>query len=940
MMLTGMCAADVSAAEKKTATDYQAYSANLDKSAYSGNDLGASYSKKATTFKVWSPNAASVRVNIFEHGSDNEGDAGSIMSRAMTLDKTTGVWSVTISGDLLNKYYTYSVTHGKTPKETADVYAKACGVNGQRSMVVDLSTTNPDGWENDKHVLVQNQTDASVWEISVADFSSSESSGVSEANRGKYLAFTEEGTTVNGVQGASSTCVDYLKKLGVKYVQIMPFYDFGSVDESKNIMDKYNWGYDPVNYNCPEGSYSTNPKKGEVRIKECKQMIQALHNAGIGVIMDVVYNHTYTSDSWLQRTVPNYYYRMNNDGTFSNGSGCSNDTASEHLMFRKYMIDSVTYWASEYHIDGFRFDLMGLHDVTTMNSIRTALDNLYADGSGSQILMYGEAWDMATNCDEGTVLASQKNLKQLSDRIGAFDDTIRDAIKGSTGGTDGAFVQEGSRRANLKTGIAGQSDTTTGWANVPSQCVTYASCHDNLCLYDKLVGSVYGADGKYRKRYEDLVAMNKLSAAIVITSQGIPFSLGGEEFCRSKDGDENSYASSRKENMLDWENVDLYSDVIEYYRGLYKIRDAFAAFSDSTAATANSLTYLSDVPKGVTGYTINNTESGKWSQMCVIFNGSDSAQNVTAKGDWVVLADNKTAGLRNIKNVTNSVKVEAHSAVIMVDTKSYDSVGIMDDEGAVVIDYYDNKTEKLIKSQTLTGELGTSYDVTNLASTLNYDVKKTDGEIKGVFTDQVGHAKVYVEEYDGEISTVTVKFVDETNNTEIEDSFLVKNRKGEQYYTPDLPSIKNYKLVLDDLPTNGAGKLDSASKTVTYKYTRVTDDEDKTVCRVNAIYMDDSGKILDTKTITGVEGQAYSLSQNTYEEKDLVSVPEKANGTFKSGEINVVFSYSSNPDPLKQMLPFVYVGTGLIIALCAASVIYSSNKRKKRIMAELDIEED
>lgn len=940
MMITGMCAADVSAAEKKTVTDYQAYAANLDKSAYSGNDLGASYSKKATTFKVWSPNAASVRVNIFEHGSDNEGDAGSIMSRAMSLDKTTGVWSVTINGDLLNKYYTYSVTHGKTTKETADVYAKACGVNGQRSMVVDLSTTNPEGWENDKHVLVQNQTDASVWEISVADFSSSESSGVSEANRGKYLAFTEEGTTVNGVQGASSTCVDYLKKLGVKYVQIMPFYDFGSVDESKNIMDQYNWGYDPVNYNCPEGSYSTNPKKGEVRIKECKQMIQALHNAGIGVIMDVVYNHTYTSDSWLQRTVPNYYYRMNNDGTFSNGSGCSNDTASEHLMFRKYMIDSVTYWASEYHIDGFRFDLMGLHDVTTMNSIRTALDNLYADGSGSQILMYGEAWDMATNCDEGTVLASQKNLKLLSDRIGAFDDTIRDAIKGSTGGTDGAFVQEGSRRANLKTGIAGQSDTTTGWANVPSQCVTYASCHDNLCLYDKLVGSVYGADGKYRKRYEDLVAMNKLSAAIVITSQGIPFSLGGEEFCRSKDGDENSYASSRKENMLDWENVDLYSDVIEYYRGLYKIRDAFAAFSDSTAATANSLTYLSDVPKGVMGYTINNTESGKWSQMCVIFNGSDSAQNVTAKGDWVVLADNKTAGLRNIKNVTNSVKVEAHSAVIMVDTKSYDSAGIMDDEGAVVIDYYDNKTEKLIKSQTLTGELGTSYDLTNLASTLNYDVKKTDGEIKGVFTDQVGHAKVYVEEYDGEMSTVTVKFVDETNNTEIEDSFLVKNRKGEQYYTPDLPSIKNYKLVLDDLPTNGAGKLDSASKTVTYKYTRVTDDEDKTVCRVNAIYMDDSGKILDTKTITGVEGQAYSLSQNTYEEKDLVSVPEKANGTFKSGEINVVFSYSSNPDPLKQMLPFVYVGTGLIIALCAASVIYSSNKRKKRIMAELDIEED
>ena len=741
---------------------------------------------------------------------------------------------------------------------------------------------------------------------------------------------TEASTLLSQNQVQLLTCIDYLKELGVTTVQLNAFYDFQSVNEAGDDT-QFNWGYDPVNYNVPEGSHSSNPYDGKVRIKECKEMIKALHDAGISVVMDVVYNHTFSNDSCFNRTVPGYYYRMHSSSAYSNGSGCGNETASDKLMYRKYMIESVKYWAEEYHIDGFRFDLMGLHDVTTMNSIRTALDNLYADGSGSQILMYG---------DEGTVLASQKNLKQLSDRIGAFDDTIRDAIKGSTGGTDGAFVQEGSRRANLKTGIAGQSDTTTGWANVPSQCVTYASCHDNLSLYDKLVGSVYGADGKYRKRYEDLVAMNKLSAAIVITSQGIPFSLGGEEFCRSKDGDENSYASSRKENMLDWENVDLYSDVIEYYRGLYKIRDAFAAFSDSTAATANSLTYLSDVPKGVMGYTINNTESGKWSQMCVIFNGSDSAQNVTAKGDWVVLADNKTAGLRNIKNVTNSVKVEAHSAVIMVDTKSYDSAGIMDDEGAVVIDYYDNKTEKLIKSQTLTGELGTSYDVTNLASTLNYDVKKTDGEIKGVFTDQVGHAKVYVEEYDGEMSTVTVKFVDETNNTEIEDSFLVKNRKGEQYYTPDLPSIKNYKLVLDDLPTNGAGKLDSASKTVTYKYTRVTDDEDKTVCRVNAIYMDDSGKILDTKTITGVEGQAYSLSQNTYEEKDLVSVPEKANGTFKSGEINVVFSYSSNPDPLKQMLPFVYVGTGLIIALCAASVVYSSNKRKKRIMAELDIEED
>ena len=899
---------------------------------YYENDLELVYTPQQSIFTLWAPSADNVRLNLYSSGEAGDPE------EQLEMDITdNGTWCIHIDRDLKGSFYTFQIEKdGKWLDETPGIWAKAVGINGNRAAVIDWNETNPEGWESDQSPELKMYSDIILYELHHRDFSIDPNSGIE--HKGKFLALTETGTKTP--EGESSG-LDHLKELGVTHIHILPSFDFATIDERKLEKNKYNWGYDPKNYNVPDGSYSTDPVTPTTRIREFKEMVKSLHQNGFRIVLDVVYNHTASTEhSNFDLTVPGYFYRQNPDGSYSNASGCGNETASEREMVRHYIIESVKFWAKEYHIDGFRFDLMGLHDVTTMNSIRTALDNLYADGSGSQILMYGEAWDMATNCDEGTVLASQKNLKQLSDRIGAFDDTIRDAIKGSTGGTDGAFVQEGSRRANLKTGIAGQSDTTTGWANVPSQCVTYASCHDNLCLYDKLVGSVYGADGKYRKRYEDLVAMNKLSAAIVITSQGIPFSLGGEEFCRSKDGDENSYASSRKENMLDWENVDLYSDVIEYYRGLYKIRDAFAAFSDSTAATANSLTYLSDVPKGVMGYTINNTESGKWSQMCVIFNGSDSAQNVTAKGDWVVLADNKTAGLRNIKNVTNSVKVEAHSAVIMVDTKSYDSAGIMDDEGAVVIDYYDNKTEKLIKSQTLTGELGTSYDLTNLASTLNYDVKKTDGEIKGVFTDQVGHAKVYVEEYDGEMSTVTVKFVDETNNTEIEDSFLVKNRKGEQYYTPDLPSIKNYKLVLDDLPTNGAGKLDSASKTVTYKYTRVTDDEDKTVCRVNAIYMDDSGKILDTKTITGVEGQAYSLSQNTYEEKDLVSVPEKANGTFKSGEINVVFSYSSNPDPLKQMLPFVYVGTGLIIALCAASVIYSSNKRKKRIMAELDIEED
>ncbi|MBQ4180479.1 MAG: type I pullulanase, partial [Ruminococcus sp.] len=675
-MATGTFTTAASADEKKT--DYQAYAAELDKSAYSGDDLGAVYTEKSTTFKVWSPKASAVSVDIYDYGSEAEGGK-SIRTTNMTLDKKTGVWSATISGDLAGKYYDYAVTHGEETKRTADIYARACGVNGKRSMVVDLRKTDPDNWENDLHVMVDKPTNASVWEISVADFSSSETSGVSKSNRGKFLAFTESGTTVDGIQGGTPTCMDYLKKLGVKYVQIMPMYDFGSVDESKDIMKQFNWGYDPVNYNVPEGSFSTDPYNGAVRIKECKQMIQALHNAGIGVIMDVVYNHTYSTDSWFQYTVPNYYYRMNEDGTFSNGSGCSNDTASEHLMFRKYMIDSVTYWAKEYHIDGFRFDLMGLHDVTTMNDIRAALDGLYEDGSGKKILMYGEAWNMPTKADEGTVMANQQNLTQMDDRIGAFDDTIRDAIKGSTAGADKGFVQSGGKRSDLKTGFLGQSNL--GWANVPSQCVTYASCHDNLCLYDKLVDSVYGSS-EYRKRHEDLVQMNKLSAAIVMTAQGIPFFLGGEEFCRSKDGDENSFSSSREENMLDWKNVESFSDVVEYYRGLLKIRDSFAAFMDCTAMTANHITSVEDLPKGVAGFYIPNTEQGKWSKVCTVFNGTDEDKNIAVEGEWIRIADENVAGLNNLGTCSGSVNVKAHSAAIMVDKQSYESAGISDYEGA------------------------------------------------------------------------------------------------------------------------------------------------------------------------------------------------------------------------------------------------------------------
>ena len=929
-MATGTFTTAASADEKKT--DYQAYAAELDKSAYSGNDLGAVYTEKSTTFKVWSPKASAVSVDIYDYGSEAEGGK-SIRTTNMTLDKKTGVWSATISGDLAGKYYDYAVTHGEETKRTADIYARACGVNGKRSMVVDLRKTDPDNWENDLHVMVDKPTNASVWEISVADFSSSETSGVSKSNRGKFLAFTESGTTVDGIQGGTPTCMDYLKKLGVKYVQIMPMYDFGSVDESKDIMKQFNWGYDPVNYNVPEGSFSTDPYNGAVRIKECKQMIQALHNAGIGVIMDVVYNHTYSTDSWFQYTVPNYYYRMNEDGTFSNGSGCSNDTASEHLMFRKYMIDSVTYWAKEYHIDGFRFDLMGLHDVTTMNDIRAALDGLYEDGSGKKILMYGEAWNMPTKADEGTVMANQQNLTQMDDRIGAFDDTIRDAIKGSTAGADKGFVQSGGKRSDLKTGFLGQSNL--GWANVPSQCVTYASCHDNLCLYDKLVDSVYGSS-EYRKRHEDLVQMNKLSAAIVMTAQGIPFFLGGEEFCRSKDGDENSFSSSREENMLDWKNVESFSDVVEYYRGLLKIRDSFAAFMDCTAMTANHITSVEDLPKGVAGFYIPNTEQGKWSKVCTVFNGTDEDKNIAVEGEWIRIADENVAGLNNLGTCSGSVNVKAHSAAIMVDKQSYESAGISDYEGAVVMHIYDDKTKELLGTQVVTDSLGSVFDVNKLTERYNYDVKSVKGEKTGRYEEKPRYIDVYVTPYTGKTANVTIRFVDDINGAELADAYSIRNRPGQKYRTPDLPEIENYTLVLGDLPKNGAGELGDRDVTVTYKYTRITDDTDRSICKVNVIYMDDGGQVIETQTLTGKEGEVYHIQQNEYEEKTLIEVPPQITGSFKKGEINVILTYNNKPDPLKQAMVWVFVGVGVIFALCIASAILSHNKRKKKLQAAMD----
>lgn len=938
-MAFGMASAGVSASAE---TSYQAAAAALDKTIYSGDDLGAEYTPEYTEFRVWAPNADAVKTKLYETGSDSERNAKVISEESMTLDKETGVWYCKIFGNLKNKYYAYIVKRGDSETETADIYAKGAGVNGDRSMVVDLGSTNPEGWDKDKHVTVSNPTDAKVWEVSVRDFSVSATSGVTEKNRGKYLAFTETDTTVNGAEGNPSTCVDYLKKLGVNYVQIMPFFDFGSIDESKPLEDQYNWGYDPKNYNVPEGSFSSDPYNGEVRIKECKQMIKALHDAGIGVIMDVVYNHTYSvKDSFFNLTVPDYYYRKNSDGSWSDGSGCGNDTASEHKMFRKYMVDSVTYWAKEYHIDGFRFDLMGLHDVDTMNEIRASLDKLE---NGEKILMYGEAWNLSTNADEGTKLAIQGNMKDLNERIGAFDDTVRDAVKGSSFSiADQGFIQSGSKRGNLKIGIAGQADPVTGWAKAASQCVTYASCHDNYTLYDKLVASVKGSDGDFRKRYNDLVAMNKLSAAIIYTSQGIPFILSGEEFARTKDGNGNSYNSNDTENELVWSNVSYYGDLTEYYRGLMQIRDHFAAFRDATSVSAQNIQYLEDVPDGVTAYVLPNTESGKWNSVCVLLNGSGEDKEISLKGDsipkdWVILADGETAGLRNLGSVGDKVKVAKNSAVILVDKEGYEAAGIKAEEGAVVVNYYDRATSEVFASKVVTGKIGDSYSIeADSDISMNYNINGIDGNTNGTFRDGVDHVRYYCDAYSGTYSKITFKFVDAVNEGVLADSVVMSNREGQQYTTTSIPTVSGYFLDMDKLPSNGAGLFTDADQEVVYKYNRITEDQ-ADVCRVNVIYMDASGKILDTITTEGDENTEYSAEEKSFSGMEVIQSPHNAKGTFVKGEINVLYVYAGNDS---AMVPYIitFVTIAGVLLLAGGVFLFSTLRSKKLHKDQLDIEE-
>lgn len=787
---------------------------------YSGRDLGANYSKASTTFKVWAPSASRVTLKMYKTGSDDETGAGVIGTKDMSKDSSTGVWSVTVSGDLNGVYYTYLVTVDGKTNETQDVYSTATGVNGNRSMVVDLDSTDPQGWSEDKHVLYDEQTDANIWEVQIRDFSISDTSGVSDAYQGKFLAFTQGGTKVNG-SGDVSTCVDYLVKQGVKYVHLNPVYDYGSVDETKLDKPQYNWGYDPVNYNVPDGSYSTDPYNGEVRIKEFKQMVQALHDRGIGVIMDVVYNHTYSTSSCFEKTVPGYYYRMSGS-TFLNGSGCGNVTASDKTMFRKYMIDSVMYWAQEYHIDGFRFDLMGCHDVTTMNQIRSNLDKL-----DKRILMYGEPW-MADWNGNGIAQSSAcitANAGSVSERVAMFSDKIRNALKGGTDDATTGYIQGSTTvTGDIEAGMMGGASTTFGkWSRQPSQCVTYNSAHDNLTLWDKIMKSNGSTD--YDGTNSTFLAQNKLSVAIVLTSQGIPFYLAGEEFARTKYGDHNSYNASDSVNKIDWSRISKYQNLVDYYRGLMLIRDCYSPFSDGTTTSGNSTYFVTN--GSAIGYTIQNktaNAANEWGTVAVLTNNTSSAKSITLKGQstlptsWVVVANGNKAGLESLGTVSGStVSVPARTAMILVDAASFNSKNIQEPSYYTITTKHVNKnTGEILKTSEATYKQGTTYR-TSADSDILFDYILSgdpDGETTGIVNGDKTITYYYVPD-SVQSFTLTTKFVDQSGKSVATEQ--TKKLKSGSEYTTDFETVTGYELDTTKLPGNASGVI-SANTTVTYVY--------------------------------------------------------------------------------------------------------------------------
>ena len=606
------------------------------KNTYTG-PLGAEYSPAGTRLRLWAPTAQQVSVNLYRRGD------GGVCIGSLPLEKREqGLWSIYLPGDQHGHYYTFTLHANGTSWEAADPYAKAAGVNGRRSMIADLSRIDPPGWAQDRRPDIP-ASHRSVWEVSVRDFSQDPASGVRPAWRGKYLAFTQQGTTLHS-DGIHPTCLNYLKRLGAGYVQLMPIFDFGSVDESRSLTRQYNWGYDPAHFNLPEGSYSTDPTRGEVRIRECKQMIAALHAAGIGVIMDVVYNHMYGNDNVLNRAVPYYYFRQNPDGSFSNGSGCGNEFACERPMARRYLIDSVLYWAKEYHIDGFRFDLMGLYDVETMNLLRAALDKL---PGGDRILMYGEPWQGG-----GSALhryeANKNNLAMLSDRIGIFCDNTRDAIKGGCFNAREPGYVEGKDSALWDIGAAVAAWCRSGALppHSPGQIVSYVSAHDNFTLWDKLLAVRYKRP-EYSAMDSAALAQNRLAAGIYFTCMGMPFFQAGEEFARTKKGQGNSYRSSPSLNRLDWQRAVQFHGLVDYYRGLLALRRVFPRLSALDKESPAAIQFFS-LEQPLVGWQLPARfgDGALWQALCVFYNPTTQEKTVPLpQGRWKLLSDGVSSSL-------------------------------------------------------------------------------------------------------------------------------------------------------------------------------------------------------------------------------------------------------------------------------------------------------
>ena len=621
--------------------------------------LGPEYTPAGTHLRLWAPTAQQVTVNLYRRGD------GGVCIGSLPLERQEqGVWSVYLPGDQHCHYYTFTVhTDGKI-LETGDPYAKAAGVNGIRSMIVDFARVDPQGWAQDTRPSIP-LSRRSVWEVSVRDFSQDPASGVHPAWRGKYLAFTQQGTTLNS-DGIHPTCMNYLRRLGVGYVQLMPIFDFGSVDEAKPLTRQYNWGYDPTNYNIPEGSYSTDPTRGEVRLRECKQMIAALHAAGIGVVMDVVYNHTYRNENPLNNTVPYYFFRQNDDGSFSNGSGCGNEFASERPMAQRYLIDSVLYWAQEYHIDGFRFDLMGLYDVETMNLLRAELDKL---PNGRNILMYGEPWQGG-----GSALrryeANKNNLAMLNERIGIFCDNTRDAIKGGCFDAREPGYVEGKPGAFWDIGgaVAAWCRSDTLPPHKPSQIVTYVSAHDNFTLWDKLLLVRY-KHPEYAATDSVALAQNRLAAGIVLTSMGLPFWQAGEEFARTKKGQGNSYRSSPALNRLDWKRAEQFHSLVDYYRGLIGLRATFPRLSAVDSASPEAIRFFS-LEQPVVGWSLPAVpgDGSWWRALCVFYNPTAESRTLPLpEGNWKLLSDGISSSLWRGKSsiLRGQIEVLPYSATIL-----------------------------------------------------------------------------------------------------------------------------------------------------------------------------------------------------------------------------------------------------------------------------------